>query len=141
MAKESYIFEVTTSFCPGKSMGKPGETDIFEGDIVLTDKTKKIVEGQNAFDAIASQAKKWPGAVVPYVFDYYFGKSNSNTLEDFFFQVTFEYYKEFIIGITYMKNFVGREFKDCVELNLKIFDLKCSAEVKSIRRQPTNHLP
>ena len=58
----------------GKSVGKSKSSEIIEGDIVLTDETRKIVEGENTFDAIASQAKKWPGAVIPYVFDYYFGK-------------------------------------------------------------------
>ena len=55
-------------------LGKPADNEIIEGDIVLTDETRKIVEGENTFDAIASQAKKWPGAVIPYDFDYYFGK-------------------------------------------------------------------
>ena len=46
---------------------------LFEGDIVLVDRTRKIVESKNTFDAVASAAKKWPGAVIPYVFDSYFG--------------------------------------------------------------------
>ena len=58
----------------GKSVGKSGSGGLFEGDIVLTDKTKKVVEGVNTFDAVASQARKWPSATVPYVFDYYFGR-------------------------------------------------------------------
>ncbi|XP_065060849.1 zinc metalloproteinase nas-15-like isoform X2 [Rhopilema esculentum] len=46
---------------------------LFEGDIVLTDKTKQVVEGEaNTFDAVASAARKWPGGVVPFVFDRYF---------------------------------------------------------------------
>jgi len=65
----------------GKSISKLGESEKFEGDIVLNEKTKKIVEGENTFDAIASQAKKWPGAVVPYVFDYYFDTQRRSVVQ------------------------------------------------------------
>ena len=68
----------------GKSITKQERNGMFEGDIVLTEETKKIVEGENTFDAIASQAKKWPGATVPYVFDYYFGGFNLSPLSVFY---------------------------------------------------------
>ncbi len=48
--------------------------DLFEGDILLDPKTDAIVRGANAFDAVAAETRKWPGAVVPYIFEYNFGK-------------------------------------------------------------------
>eukprot|EP00493_Phyllostaurus_siculus_P010672 UN10819 len=43
-------------------------SDLFEGDILLDPKTNEIVNGKTAFDAVASETRKWPGATVPYIF-------------------------------------------------------------------------
>ncbi len=48
--------------------------DLFEGDILLDPKTNAIVNGQAAFDAVASEARKWPDAKIPYTYDSNVGK-------------------------------------------------------------------
>ena len=61
-------------FLTGKAITKD---DLFEGDILLTDSTRPIVEAVNgnvSYDAVMSDAYKWPNAVVPYVFDPNFGE-------------------------------------------------------------------
>ena len=49
-------------------------SELFEGDIVLDKDTVDIVLGKNKFDAVKSDARKWPKAVVPYAFASNFGK-------------------------------------------------------------------
>ena len=59
----------------GKAITKD---DLFEGDILLTDSTRPIVEAVNgnvSYDAVMSDAYKWPNALVPYVFDPNFGEN------------------------------------------------------------------
>ena len=48
--------------------------ELFEGDIVLDRKTADIVSGNNRFDAVKSDTRKWPKAVVPYIFASNFGE-------------------------------------------------------------------
>ena len=48
--------------------------DLFEGDIVLTESSKQLVDGNISFDAVISNSRKWPNAVVPYAFSYNFGE-------------------------------------------------------------------
>ena len=51
------------------------KADLFEGDIVLTPSSEQLVNGNVSFDAVISNSRKWPNAVVPYVFAYNFGES------------------------------------------------------------------
>ena len=56
--------------------------DLFEGDILLTQSSKQLVDGDISFDAVISNSRKWTRAVVPYVFARNFGKDLSTSLGD-----------------------------------------------------------
>ena len=65
------LLYISTIFLSGKVITKD---DLFEGDILLTQNSKKLVDGDISFDAVISNSRKWTKAVVPYVFAYNFGK-------------------------------------------------------------------
>ena len=48
--------------------------DLFEGDIILDRNTADIVSGNNRYDAVKSDTRKWPSAEVPYIFASNFGE-------------------------------------------------------------------
>jgi len=58
------------------------KAELFEGDIVLDRKTADIVSGNNRFDAVKSDTRKWTGAVVPYIFASNFESSRRRVVEE-----------------------------------------------------------
>jgi len=54
--------------------------DKFEGDIVLTEEQERQIMNATERNGMINEARRWPGAVVPYVFNSQFTASEKNTI-------------------------------------------------------------
>ena len=90
------------------------KADLFEGDIVLTPSSEQLVNGNVSFDAVISNSRKWPNAVVPYVFAYNFGESSVMFLRlKNFFELNEKSQKMLMESFAFASNTVWGIFRDC----------------------------